>query len=82
MNQSNAQYYYDAEADVLYFSKGAPISEVETRETGDDVVMRIDPASGKAVGFTILNFMKRAKERAQSVPLPFEMELTPVEPFA
>ncbi len=78
MNQANAQYYYDAEADVLYFSKGAPDADVITQETGDDIVMRIDPKSGKAVGFTILNFMKRAKDRVASVPLPFQMELTPV----
>ncbi len=81
MNQANAQYYYDAEADVLYFSKGVPDADAITQETGDDMVLRIDPESGKAVGFTILNFTKRARDRAASVPLPFQMELTPAERF-
>ena len=77
MNNPNLHYYYDAEADVMYFSKGEPSEDAISREMGDDVVARLNPQTGETIGFTILNFMKRAKEKTMSVSLPFMMELTP-----
>jgi len=78
MNNPNLHYYYDTEADVLYFSKGEPTEDAISREVGDDVVARVNPKTGETVGFTVLNFMKRAKEKTKSVSLPFQLELTPV----
>lgn len=69
-------YYYDTEADVLYFSEGRPSSRVKTRETSDDVVLRLHPRSGKVVGFTILNFARRLRRKHSAVRLPVGVELT------
>lgn len=52
------QIAYDQEADVLYLSVGEPRRAI-TREAGDDVLLRVDPASGDIVGLTILNLSTR-----------------------
>ncbi len=69
-------YYYDKEADVLYFSEGKPSPRAKSVETEDDVVLRIDPKTKKVVGFTILNFAKRLKRRLP-IELPIKAELLP-----
>jgi uncharacterized protein YuzE len=51
---------YDEEADVLYISFGKPKAS-EVHDTGEDLLIRFDPATGEITGFTILNFSS-AKE--------------------
>lgn len=70
-------YYFDQEADILYFSEGKPSARVKTRETSDDVVLRLHPKTGKVIGFTILNFARRLRRKHLPVSLPVEVELTP-----
>lgn len=36
-------YYYDKQADVLYFFQGKPSKNSVSKEASDDVVIRIDP---------------------------------------
>jgi len=74
--KANIQYSFDREADVLYLSKGDPSSEVESEEIGDDVIIHRDPITGDVVGFTILNFLKRAGEGLDKVTLPLEASFT------
>lgn len=69
-------YYYDREADVLYFSEGKPQAKATIVETEDDVVLRLHPKTGKVTGFTILNFVARSKHKGAAVPLPIEAKLT------
>lgn len=70
-------YFYDTEADVLYFSKGEPRPDAESEEIGDDVVARLDPKTKEVVGFTILNFSKRFmdRDRPREIPLDATFEL-------
>lgn len=70
-------YYYDREADVAYLSQGKPSKKDIAQETGDDVVLRIDPKTRAIKGFTILNFSRRAKAH-MPVSLPINAVLTPV----
>jgi uncharacterized protein YuzE len=77
LKQPNLHYYYDAEADIFYFSKGKPSKRAISRELNNDVIARIDPRTGKTVGFTVLNFMKRMQHKTTSIPLPFQLEITP-----
>jgi len=70
-------YYYDKEADVLYFSEGKSSPRSRSIETADDVVLRVNPRTKKVVGFTILNFEKRSKRRRQPVELPIKAVLQP-----
>jgi len=70
--KANIQYSFDREADILYLSKGDPYPEAESEEIGDDIVVHRDRATGEVVGFTILNFLKRAGEGLERVTLPLE----------
>src|SRR5574341_1655486 len=64
---ANIQYSFDREADVLYLSGGEPSADAESEEIGDDIVIHHDRATGDVVGFTILNFLKRAGEGLDKV---------------
>ena len=70
-------YYYDKEADVLYFSEGKPSPRSRSIETADDVVLRINHKTKKVVGFTILNFEKRLGQHRLPIELPIKAELLP-----
>ena len=65
------QYYYDKEADVFYFSEGAPRVSDETIEVGNDVLIRQSPRTKKIRGFTILNASRRSQNELHPVALPF-----------
>jgi uncharacterized protein YuzE len=68
-------YYYDKEADTVYFSEGKPSSKDITQETSDDVLLRINPKTGKVRGFTVLNFARRLKQKQTAIALPIHAEL-------
>jgi uncharacterized protein YuzE len=71
MEKTNVmQLTYDREADVLYISIGAPRRAV-SREIGDDVLLRVDPDTGKIVGLTVLNLSTR--EDQEKLPLTLEL---------
>jgi len=70
--KANIQYSFDREADILYLSRGDPFPGVESEEVGDDIIVHRDRATGDVVGFTILNFLKRAGEGLDKVTLPLE----------
>ena len=70
--KANIQYSFDREADVLYLSTGDPYPEVESAEVGHDIIIHRDRITGDVVGFTILNFLKRAGEGLDKVTLPLE----------
>lgn len=70
------QYFFDKEADVLYVSRGDPRPDADSEEIGEGIVARFDPVSREVVGFTILNFLKRAEQGLPPVVLPFRADLT------
>jgi uncharacterized protein YuzE len=70
--KANIQYSFDREADILYLSRGDPSPDVESEEVGDDIVVHRDRATGDVVGFTVLNFLKRAGGGLDKVTLPLE----------
>jgi uncharacterized protein YuzE len=63
-------YFYDKEADVFYFSDGAPRASDETVEVGNDVLLRIAPRTKRVRGFTILNASRRSQSATLPVPMP------------
>lgn len=65
------KYFYDKEADVFYFSEGAPRASDETVEAGGDVLMRISPRTKRVRGFTIINASRRTQSVKTPVSLPF-----------
>jgi uncharacterized protein YuzE len=51
--QRRIQLSYDAEADVLYISLGAPVEATDTEPTDDDVLIRY--RGDEIIGYTILH---------------------------
>ncbi|MBI4785818.1 MAG: DUF2283 domain-containing protein [Chloroflexi bacterium] len=69
-------FYYDREADILYFSKGNPYAEQESQEIGNDLVVRLNPKTHEVEGLTILNFSGRFTDiNAQPIPITAQMQL-------
>ncbi len=68
-------YYYDREADVAYLSQGKPSAKDLSKETSDDVILRLDRKTRKIKGFTILNFSRRLGSQSKAVDLPIEAVL-------
>jgi uncharacterized protein YuzE len=66
--------FYDREGDVLYLTIGKP-QEAVSREMGNDVLLRVHPATGKIVGLTVLNFASRFSNLEKEQLLPVKMEL-------
>lgn len=68
-------FFYDKEGDVLYITIGEPQVAV-SREMDNDVLVRIQPDTGKIVGMTVLNFASRFSNLKAEQPLPVHMALT------
>jgi uncharacterized protein YuzE len=77
--KANIQYSFDREVDILYLSRGDPYPEVESEEIGDDIIVQRDRTTGEVVGFTILNFLKRAGHGLERVTLPLEASFKVIE---
>lgn len=67
--KKNLTYFYDKEADIFYFSSGAPKVNDETVEAGNDVLLRVNPKTKAVRGFTLINASRRSSN-AKSVSLP------------
>ena len=66
-------FLYDEDGDVLDISIGNP-KKAKSEEIGNDVVVRKDE-KGKVVGFTILNFQKKAEvEKGFNIPIEAKFE--------
>ncbi len=70
------QYFYDKEADVFYFSSGAPRSTDATVEAGGDVLLRLDPKTRQVRGFSLINASKRLSAKNPVSTLPFSLMQT------
>jgi len=77
MEKKGLRFYYDKEADVLYFSRGTPSPDSISQEIGDGIIIRMDPATNRIKGFTVLNFSRRFEKvkAAAELPLDGEFEL-------
>ena len=70
------KYFYDKEADVFYFSNGAPRASDETVEAGGDILMRVSPRTKSVRGFTIFNASRRTQSAKTPASLPFSLVAT------
>ena len=52
-------FRYDREADVLYIDKRPPYLEQESKELGDDVIVRLNPDTGEIENLEVLFFSTR-----------------------
>ena len=67
------RFAYDKQADILDISLGKP-KRATSREIEDDFFVRLDPKTGKVLGFSILNFAKWFKHLQDVHPVPVSAE--------
>lgn len=70
------KYFYDKEADIFYFSDGAPRASDENIETAENVLLRVSPRTKRIRGFTLINASHRAQSARIPAPLPFSLVAT------
>lgn len=70
--EKGIRFFFDEEADVLYFSKGEPSTQAESQEIGEDMVARLDPQTKEVVGLTIFNFVRRFQKEKSARSIPIE----------
>ncbi len=75
MEEEMTSLFYDREADVLYITIGEPQVAI-SRELENDVLVRVQPDTGKIVGMTVLNFVSRFSTLKNEQPLPVHMALS------
>jgi uncharacterized protein YuzE len=67
-------FKYDREADILHIDKCAPYPEQESEELGDEVIARLNPATGQIENMEVLFFSTRLL-RGEVFEIPVEAEL-------
>jgi len=69
--------YFDEEGDVLDITFGKRRKAV-AKELKNDIAIMIDPKTGEIVGITILNFVRRFREKkkTEKIELPARVTLT------
>jgi uncharacterized protein YuzE len=65
---------YDRAADILYINKRTPYAEQESEELGDDVIARLNPATGEIENLEVLFFSTRLL-RSTLIELPVKADL-------
>jgi uncharacterized protein YuzE len=67
-------FKYDREADILYINKRPPYAAQESEELGDEVVARLNPATGEIENLEVLFFSTRLL-RSDLFELPVTADL-------
>lgn len=67
-------FKYDRVTDILHIDTVPPYSAQESQEIGDDVVARLNPASGKIENLEVMFFSTRLL-RSEIFDLPIEVDL-------
>jgi uncharacterized protein YuzE len=71
---ANLTFKYDREADILHIDTCLPYAEQESEELGDEVVARLNPATGEVENLEVLFFSTRLL-RSELFNLPITAEL-------
>ncbi|MCC6831192.1 MAG: hypothetical protein IT200_07575 [Thermoleophilia bacterium] len=74
---SESLTHYDQAADTYHCSYGPPVPAVTVHDPDRDVLVRVEPASGQVVGFSIPNFKAWHAAHAEEDGT-FEVELPSV----
>jgi uncharacterized protein YuzE len=69
-------FKYDRAADILYINRCPPYAEQESEELGDEVVARLNPATGEIENLEVLFFSTRLL-RSDLFELPITADLRP-----
>jgi uncharacterized protein YuzE len=72
--ETRLTFKYDREADILYINKRPAYAEQETEELGDEVIARLNPATGEIENLEVLFFSTRLL-RSDLFELPVTADL-------
>jgi uncharacterized protein YuzE len=72
--EAKLTFKFDREADILHIDKCPPYAEQESEELGDDVVARLNPATGEIENLEVLFFSTRLL-RGDLFQLPITADL-------
>jgi uncharacterized protein YuzE len=73
-------FKYDREADILYINKCPPYPEQESEELGDEVIARLNPATGEVENVEVLLFSTRLlRDNLFELPIKADLRLPPDE---
>jgi uncharacterized protein YuzE len=72
--EAKLSFKYDREADILYIDTRPPYAEQESEELGDDVIARLNPATGEIENLEVLFFSTRLL-RQDLFELPIRADL-------
>lgn len=62
-------FQYDRQGDILYMTSCPPYVEQATEELGDDVIARLNPATGDVESLEILSFSTRLGDDLFELPV-------------
>jgi len=69
-------FKYDRETDILYIDKCPPYAEQESKELGDDIVARLNPATREVENLEVLFFSTRLlRQNLFEVPITGNLQL-------
>jgi uncharacterized protein YuzE len=72
-------FQYDREADILYINTITPYAEQESEELADEIIVRLNPKTGKVENLEVLFFTSRLLRR-ESFSLPIIADLRQATP--
>lgn len=76
MGNERLTFRYDKVGDILYVDTCPPYAEQESEEIGDEIIARLNPASGEVENLEILFFSKRLGETTIfELPIPTALRL-------
>ncbi len=76
--EARLTFQYDRETDSLYIGKRSPYPEQESEELGDEVVARLNPATGEVESLEILFFSTRLlRSDVFELPVTADLRLAP-----
>jgi hypothetical protein len=74
----NLSLQYDREGDILYINRCPPYAEQISEELGEEVIARLNPATGEIETLEVLFFSTRLL-RSDLVELPVTADLRPAD---
>ena len=72
--EAKLTFKYDREGDILYINKKPPYAGQESEELGDEVIVRLNPATDEIENLEVLFFSTRLL-RADLFELPITADL-------
>lgn len=74
--EAKLTFKYDREGDILYINTRPPYPEQESEELGDEVIARLNPATGEVENLEVLFFSTRLlRGNLFEVPISADLRL-------